>query len=137
MVNVALREYFENTKGIGVLATADKAGKVNAAIFARPHVLEDGQLAFIMPHRLTHANLAENPLANYLFKEEGPGYRGKRLYLKKVREEQDTPLIQTLRRRKYSPDQETGLKPLFMVIFRIEEELPLVGAGIDENYEND
>ena len=40
-----LKEYFENTKGTGVLATSDRQGKVNAAIFARPHILEDGTVA--------------------------------------------------------------------------------------------
>ncbi len=28
-----LNEYFENAKGIGVLATSDAAGKVNAAVY--------------------------------------------------------------------------------------------------------
>lgn len=33
-----LNNYFENTKGRGILATADADGKVDAAVFARPHV---------------------------------------------------------------------------------------------------
>lgn len=33
----ALKFYFENTKGTGVLATADSDGKVDAAIYSRPH----------------------------------------------------------------------------------------------------
>jgi hypothetical protein len=37
-----LKEYFEKAKGYGVLATADAAGEVNAAVFARPHVMDDG-----------------------------------------------------------------------------------------------
>ena len=41
-----LKEYFENTKGIGVIATADTDGWVDAAIYARPHIMEDGLLAF-------------------------------------------------------------------------------------------
>ena len=36
-----LQPYFEETKGHGVLATADASGRVNLAIFARPHVLDD------------------------------------------------------------------------------------------------
>jgi hypothetical protein len=36
-----LRGYFENTKGHGVLATADEQGRMNMAIFSRPHVFED------------------------------------------------------------------------------------------------
>ena len=48
-----LQNYFESTKGFGVLATADSSGKVDAAVYSRPHFLEDGVLAFIM--RPTHA----------------------------------------------------------------------------------
>jgi hypothetical protein len=46
-----LRGYFENTKGHGVLASADEHGRVNMAIFSRPHVFEDQTIAFIMPHQ--------------------------------------------------------------------------------------
>lgn len=85
-----LRPYFDTARGHGILATADAADRVNMAIFSRPHVFEDQTLAFIMPHHLTHSNLQSNPHAAYLFTEEGPGYTGKRLYLTKLREEQDT-----------------------------------------------
>lgn len=87
---VDLQAYFDTAKGRGVLATADAAGRVNQAIFARPHIMDDGIVAFIMPDRLTHANLQANPQAAYLFLEDGPHYKGKRLYLTKIREEQDT-----------------------------------------------
>ena len=98
-----LRSYFENTKGHGVLGTADEQGRVNMAIFSRPHVFDDQTIAFIMPDRLTHSNLQSKPHAAYLFMEDGPGYRGKRLYLTKIREEQDTELLRSLRRRVYLP----------------------------------
>ena len=39
-----LRDYFENKNGLGVLATADVEGKVNTAVYARPHIMEDGTL---------------------------------------------------------------------------------------------
>lgn len=38
-----LQEYFDSTKGFGVLATADSTEKVNAAIYSRPHFLEEGK----------------------------------------------------------------------------------------------
>jgi hypothetical protein len=119
-----LDEYFEHTKGLGVLSTADAEGKVDAAIYARPHFMEDGSLAFIMRDRLSHHNLQSNPHAIYLFKEEGPGYGGKRLFLTKLREEQDTALLKSLRRRKsaYGNGEDR-----FLVFFALEKELPLVG----------
>jgi len=81
-----------------------------------------------MPHRLTHSNLQSNPHASYLFMEEGPGYRGKRIYLTKIREEKDTELLRSLRRRIYAPGQEKP-GPRFLVFFRPDKILPLIGAG--------
>jgi hypothetical protein len=121
-----LKAYFEDTQGTGVLSTADSDGKVDAAIYARPHFMDDGTIAMIMRDRLTHHNLESNPHACYMFIEKGPGYKGKRLFLTKVREEQDSELIQSLRRRQYIRETDESK---FLVFFKIDKELPLVGAG--------
>ena len=121
-----LIDYFNDTKGVGVLATSDADGKVDAAIYARPHFMEDGTLAVIMRDRLTHHNLQSNSHATFLFIENGPGYKGKRLFMTKVREEQDSELLNSLRRRPY-PDDEQKVK--FLVFFKLDKELPLVVAG--------
>jgi hypothetical protein len=123
---MVLKEYFENTEGRGILATADSEGKVDAAVYAHPHFMEDGAFAWIMRDRLTHHNLQSNPHACYLFMEKGPGYKGKRLFLTKVREEQDTELLQSLRRRQYIDEKDEAK---FLVFFKLDKELPLVGAG--------
>jgi len=123
---MSLKEYFAATKGLGVLSTADGDGKVDSAIYARPHFMEDGTLAMIMRDRLSHLNLQSNPHATYLFKEEGPGYRGKRLFLTKVREEENTELLKSLRRRK--SDYGEG-EARFLVFFKVDKELPLIGDG--------
>ena len=121
-----LEGYFDRKKGIGVLSTADSEGKVDAAIYARPHFMEDGSLAIIMRDRLSHHNLQSNPHATYLFKEEGSGYSGKRLFLTRVREEENTELLESLRRRKstYGNGEDR-----FLVFFKLDKELPLVGDG--------
>lgn len=124
-----LKAYFDNTTGHGILATSDGQGLVNQAVFSRPHIMADGIAAFIMPHRLTHRNLQDNPHASYLFIEGGPGYKGKRLYLTKVREEQDTDLLFSLRRRSYPADKERLEGPRYLVFFRVDQVLPLIGAG--------
>jgi len=123
-----LKKYFEGTKGTGVLSTADKEGRVDAAIYSRPHFINEGELAFIMADRLTHKNITENPYAVYLFKEDGPGYRGKRLHLTMLREEDDPEKIEPLRRRHYSPEDEAAMKPLFLVHFKVDQERELVGG---------
>lgn len=124
-----LSAYFETTKGTGVLATADKDGKVNAAIYSRPHFLEDGTVAFIMLDRLTRSNLQANPHAAYLFMEKGPGYAGRRLHLTRIREEEKSELLVTLKRRQVTPEQAAEKGPLFLAVFRIDKALPLIGAG--------
>ena len=121
-----LREYFEKTEGRAILATADSDGKVDAAVYARPHFMDDGTIALILRDRLTHHNLQSNSHACYLFMEKGPGYKGKRLFLTKVREEQDTELLQSLRRRQYLNEKDEAK---FLVFFKVDKELPLVGAG--------
>lgn len=126
---MGLKDYFENSQGVGVLSTADAEGRVNAAIYSRPHIMDDGTVAFIMPDRLTHHNLTSNPYAAYLFRENGPGYKGRRIYLTKIREEQDAELIRSLRRRVYPPEAEEKGEPRSIVFFKIDKVLPLVGTG--------
>ena len=122
-----LKTYFEATKGMGVLSTADGAGWVNAAVYARPHMMEDGSLAFIMRDRLSHNNLRSNPHAAYLFREEAKGHKGVRLHLTKTHEETGTPLVKELCRRCRIDDKPDAIR--FLVVFNIDKELPLIGAG--------
>ena len=126
---MTLDEYLHNTSGKGVLATADAAGKVDAAIYSKPHILEDGTLAFIMRDHLTHHNIGANPFATFLFIEDGHGYSGLRLFLKKVREDTDHELIAQMTRRHLTPEEDKAKGPKFLVYFTLEKILPLVGAG--------
>jgi hypothetical protein len=125
-----LQKYFEKTRGMGVLSTADEAGRVNAAVYARPHILEDGSLAFIMRDRLTHHNLQSNPRAAYLFRANGGGYKGLRLHLTKTHEESGTDRVNDLCRRCKIDNNPDAVR--FLVTFKIDRELPLLGPGKDE-----
>jgi hypothetical protein len=120
-------DYFGTTKGTGVLATADSKGVVDIAIYAAPHVIDDETVAFIMADRLTHHNLQSNPHAAYLFMEGEDKYKGKRLFLTKIKEEKDSPALESMRRKDY-PD----LKGKdYLVYFKIDKILPLIGAGAE------
>ena len=66
-----LADYFENTIGTGVLATSNSDGNVDAAIYARPYVIDEKTVAFSMLERLSYANVKSNPKAAYLFIEQG------------------------------------------------------------------
>ncbi len=123
-----LSEYFEKTKGIGVLATTDASGQVNQALYANPQFLDkddDGTCSFIMAKRLSHENVFHNPSAAYLFIEECAGYVGKRLSLTVIAEESNPETIREIRRRNAPPISEEESK--YLVHFHIEGVRPLVG----------
>jgi Pyridoxamine 5'-phosphate oxidase len=122
-----LDKYFKETKGTGVLATADDKGRVAAAVYARPHVMAPETIAFIMPDRLTHHNLQSNNHAAYLFMEQGTGYKGVRLLLTKMREETEGDLIQAIRDGKYGAECGEEKNCFFLVHFKVDKVLPLVG----------
>lgn len=123
-----LTTYFQATEGFGVLATADGEGRVDVAVYSRPHVIDEETVAFIMADRLTHRNITANPHAAYLFREKGPRYAGKRLYLTMLKEEQDSELIEQLRRKKHGlEDGEPHTR--YLVYFHVDKVLPLTGTG--------
>ena len=129
---MTLEEYFNGVTGKGIMSTADAEGKVDAAIYSTPRIQEDGTLAFIMRDHLTHHNIGSNPYAAYLFIEDGPHYKGIRLFLKKVREDTDPELISKMTRRHLTPEQDKAKGPKFLVYFTVEKILPLIGSGETE-----
>jgi len=123
-----LSEYFEKNKGRGVIATADSEGKVGMAVYGRPHFMDEKTVAFIMADRLMHKNLRSNPYTSYLFMESGEGYRGRRLYLEKIKEEKDPDLINKIRRRDSYPAYKVKeAQNRYLVYFKINKVLPLIG----------
>jgi hypothetical protein len=124
-----LKEYFGARHGIGILSTADAEGRVDAAVYSRPHVLDDGTVAFVMRDRLTHHNVSQNAHAAYLFIEEGSRLGGVRLFLRKLKEETDNDVIAAMTRRHLSAEEDLAKGPKFLVTFAVEKILPLVGAG--------
>jgi hypothetical protein len=124
-----LKDYFKKTKGISILSTADRDGKVTTAIYSIPRFLEDSSVAFIMRERLTYHNIQTNPHAAFMFIEEGAGYQGIRLFLKKIREDNDLEVIAKMTRRSLTPEEDKQKGPKHLVIFNVEMILPLIGAG--------
>jgi len=124
---MSLFDYFEKASGIGILATADSDGMVDLAVYARPEVIDETTIAFIMRERLSHQNLKSNPHAAYMFIEQGEGYTGKRLYLTKIREETNTSLIEEIVRKKPEICDPNDDSNKYLVIFQIENIWPLVG----------
>jgi hypothetical protein len=120
-----LSEYFEKTKGYGVLATADSKGKVDVAAYSKPFFEGEDTVGFAMYDRLTHTNLQGNPNAAYLFVERDKENEGKRLYLKKVKEESDSKKIDEFF-KKFKIQEKFRPETKFIVYFKVEKALPLV-----------
>ena len=126
---MTLKEYFHNTRGTGVLATADNEGRTDAAIYSRPHIMDDGSLAFIMRERLSLKNLQSNSYATFLFMEHAAHIKGIRLFIKKTGEDTDEELISRMTRRNLTPEEDKAAGPKHIVYFSLEKILPLVGGN--------
>ncbi len=122
-----LKDYFEKTKGFGVLATANADGQVDVAVYARPHAIDENTVAFIMRDRRSYHYLKSNGQAAYLFYAEGEGYNGVRLHLSKVREETNASLIEQLSRRTNALGKENSDANRYLVYFSVDEVRPLIG----------
>ena len=126
-LDMSLSDYFETVQGRGILATADSDGTVDLAIYAKPHVIDETTVAFVMRERLTHQNLKSNPHAAYMFMEQGDRYTGKRLYLTKIREETNTSLVEMLRRKQPEICSLYDDSNKYLVHFQVDDVWPLVG----------
>ena len=126
---MTLKEYFNNTQGTGVLATADNEGRTDAAIYSRPHIMDDGSLAFIMRERLSLNNLQSNPYATFLFMEQAAHLNGMRLFMKKTGEDTNEELISRTTRRNLTEEEDKAAGPKHIVYFSLEKILSLVGGN--------
>jgi len=125
--NVNWKEYFEKRIGNGFLATSNKEGEVDIAIYSRPHIFDDRNFYFIVNQGRTHENLRQNPFAAYAF---GQGnFQGFRFYLRLIELLDNGPkyeeVIAESRKPSYIKD---GGKNKYVAVFSLEEIRPLVGG---------
>jgi len=91
-----LTELFTNS-GLGVMSTSSSDGKVNSAVYARPHVIDETTLVWGMTDKRTYQNLTRNRHAAFLFKTSSPGFSGVRLALELIRTEESGDLLATIK----------------------------------------
>lgn len=120
-----LSNYMDNSRGVGILSTSGINGEVNAAVYARPHVLGEDTVGFIMRDRLSRANLRQNSHAHFLFVEEGGKSRGIRLHLDMVGETDDSEQINEITRKE---QLDNNHEKRYFVTFKVQKVLPLLGS---------
>jgi hypothetical protein len=123
---MSLAEYFEDIKGLGVLATSDADGNVDIAVYSRPYIIDEKTIAFSMLEKLSYSNIQSNPKAAYMFVEEGGGYNGKRLHLTMTGEEKDEERIKQIKQQ-HSKAKDYDDKVRHLIYFTVDKIRPLVG----------
>ncbi len=112
--------------GRGVIGTASKAGVVNMAVYAVPHIVDDETVAWGMTDGRTWNNVRENPNASYTYFAPGEGFRGGRLTLSLTRTEDSGEMLVKIRERTgmVSPGIPEEVK--HVAYFKVVETRPLV-----------
>ena len=95
-----LMEYFNKQPRLGTLSTADKEGKVNAAVLGSPRMVDEKTVVMTLRNSRTFANLQENPYAVFAIMEPGkttPEWKGIRVYLKMTGYQTSGEKLETMR----------------------------------------
>ena len=82
-----LIEMFNKRPRIGALATANKEGDVNAAVFGSPRMIDENTVVMGIGENRSFRNLQRNPKAVFIVMEPGEtvrDWKGARVYLEAV-----------------------------------------------------
>ncbi len=123
---MTLSEYL-SPGGTGVIATADKDGTINTAIYAAPHVVNDETVAWGMSEGRTYRNLRENPNAAFLHQRPGDGASGVRMTLRLEKIQASGSVLDTVRERaRRSAGAAAADMVKYVAFFKVVEMRPLM-----------
>ena len=77
-------EMFNRETRIGILASANKSGDVNAAVFGSPRMIDENTVIMAIGDNRSFQYLQENPKASFIVVEPGDSpteWKGVRIYL--------------------------------------------------------
>lgn len=121
-----LLELFANP-GLGVMSTSSSDGKVNSAVYARPHVIDETTLVWGMTDKRTYQNLTRNRHAAFLYKLNNPGFSGVRLALELIKTEEEGDLLATIKTNtNHIVGPGAGAAVTHAAWFRVVEVRPLI-----------
>lgn len=96
-----LMALFNKQPRIGVLATSNKLGDVNAAVFGSPRMIDENTVVMGIGPNRSYRNLERNPKAVFIVVEPGKttaDWLGARVYLEAVELETGGPFFDEIKR---------------------------------------
>ena len=132
MATSRLMEYFNKQPRIGVLSTASRDGKVDAAVFGSPQ-MTDEETVIVALGRTARMSLRENPHAVFTIVESGEtitDWKGLRVYLRMKEHASSGEMFETYKRDLARAVGEEAAAMIHAVAtFEVDEIRPLVDMG--------
>lgn len=128
-----LMDYFNKQPRLGVLSTASKDGKIDAAVFGSPMMVDEKTVVMGIGKNRTFAYLQENPNAVFTIMEQGAtlmDWKGLRVYLKMKEYATSGEALETYRRQIAAVAGEDAAAMIHAsVTFEVGEVRPLIDMG--------
>jgi len=131
-INETARGYLQAEGRSNVLATTDKSGKVNLAVFGSLALADDATVVVMVGDNRTYANLQENPSASSLVTlhgKTGMQQEGCRLYLKVRSIEDEGKMFDEIKGKVRAKVGDAAEMLKHLVWFDIEEVRPILDMG--------
>ena len=131
-INETVQGFFQAEGRSNVLATTDKSGKVNVAVFGSFAMVDDETGIVMIGDNRTYANLEENPSASVLVTvhgKTGMQQEGCRLYLKVRSIEEEGKRFDAIKGKVRAKVGDAAEMLKHLVTFDIEEVRPILDMG--------
>jgi hypothetical protein len=124
---------FNRKNRIGVLATADGSGEVNAAVFGSPKMIDRETVIMAIGDNRTYRYLQQNPKATFIVVEPGEtrsDWKGVRLYLEMESMERYGEMLDSFRENIRKVAGSRSAEAIEAAIrFKIRDVRPLIAPG--------
>jgi hypothetical protein len=128
-----LMELFNKYPRIGALATANKEGDVNVAVFGSPRMVDEETIVMGIGNNRSYRNLQRNPKAVFIVMEPGEtvmDWKGARVYLEAVDLATDGEFYNQTKQHIAKSSGVQAVKMIQAAVrFKITEVRPIVDLG--------
>ena len=128
-----LMEMFNKRPRIGALATSNKEGDVNAAVFGSPRMIDENTVVMGIGENRSFRNLQRNPKAVFIVMEPGEtarDWKGARVYLEAVDMETEGEFLDQIKQNLVKAAGQQAADMIDAAIrFKITEVRPIVDRG--------